>query len=328
MKRRNFLYALGGVTTAVWPHSALPQQPAMPVIGFLHAGSAAASANQVTAFRAGLSENSFVDGRNVDIDIRWAEGHYERLPSLIAELRRRPLSVVATGGGPAAALAAKTGAGTTPIVFVSGDDPVRYGLVASLARPGGNITGVVFFQTALAAKRLELLHELLPATKVMAYLVNPSNPEAQQETNDVDAGARALGIKLHVLRAKSEGEIDAAFTELRSDHATAVMMASDPFFFGQRTQIAQLSTMYAMPVVTTGREYVTAGNLVSYGTSIPDAFRQMGVYAGQILKGAKPADLPVVQPTKFELVINLSTAKTLGVTIPPTVLARADEVLE
>ena len=326
MKRREFITLLAG-TTAMWPLAARAQQP-LPVVGFLHAGSAAASSNQVIAFHAGLNENGFVDGSNVTVDVRWAEGHYDRLASLMTDLKRKPLSLVVTGGGPAAALAAKAGAASTPIVFVSGDDPVRHGLVASLARPGGNVTGVVFFQTALGVKRLELLHELLPAAKVVAYLVNPRNVEGEQETKDVQAGARVLGIELHVLRATSEGEIDAAFAELRERKVSGVLIASDPFFFGRRNQVGQLSAKLAMPVVTTGREYVTAGNLASYGTSIPDAYRQMGVYAGQILKGASPADLPVVQPTKFELVINLKTAKALGIDVPPTLLARADEVIE
>ena len=326
LKRLEFITMLGGATAA-WPVSAHAQQP-MPVVGFLHAGSAAASTSQVIAFRAGLNENGFVDGSNVIVDVRWAEGHYDRLVPLMTDLKQKPLSLVATGGGPAAALAAKAGAVGTPIVFVSGDDPVRHGLVASLARPGGNVTGVVFFQTALGVKRLELLHELFPTGRVLAYLVNPRNVEGEQETKDVQAGARALAVELHVLRATNEAEIDAAFAELRERKVSGVLMASDPFFFGRRSQVAQLSVKHAMPVVTTGREYVTAGNLVSYGTNIPDAYRQMGVYAGQILKGASPADLPVVQPTKFELVVNLTTAKTLGVELPPTLLARADEVIE
>ena len=327
MRRREFIKLLSSAAV-VWPLPLSAQQEAMPVVGLLHAGSIAPSAAQTAAFRTGLGEAGFEVGHNVAIEYRWAEGQYDRLPALAADLLRSSLRVLATGGGPAAALAAKAATSTVPIIFVSGDDPVRNGLVASLARPGGNITGVVFFQTALAAKRLELLRELLPSAKIIAYLVNQSNPEAMPETKDVHAAARTLGLELHVLDAASERDIDTAFDKLASLGVSGLLMASDPYLFSRRDQIAAQAARHSMPVMATGREYVAAGNLVSYGTSIPDAFRQAGNYAGQILKGVSPAELPVVQPTKFELIINLKTAKALGVAVPPSLLARADEVIE
>jgi len=327
MKRRTFVIALGGAALFK-PLVARAQRNAVPVIGFLHAGSPASSTAQLTAFRAALMQSGFTEGHTVTIEYRWAEGRYDQLPSLAAELLKRPLEVLFTGGGPAVALAAKEATKTVPIVFVTGDDPVRYGLVESLARPGGNITGVVFFQVALGAKRLELLRELFPAAKAIGYLINPTNPESETQSKDVQAAARSFGLKLHVLRANSETGIDAAFADLRLHKLTVLMMASDPYLFARRGQIAALSARHAIAVMATGREYVDAGNLVSYGTSIPDAFRQAGHYVGQILLGAKPAELPVTQPTKFELVINAQTARTLGLAVPPSLLARADEVIE
>jgi len=327
MKRRDFITLIGGAAAAR-PLTARAQQQTIPVVGYLHAGSPGSNANQTAAFRAGLKESGFVDGQNVTIESRWAEGVYDRVPALLANLLQRPLAVIATGGGPAVALAAKAATTTIPIVFVSGDDPVRYGLVASLAQPGGNITGAVFFNVALAAKRLELLHEMIPSAKVIAYLVNPNNPEAEQETKNVQAGARTLGLDLQILRATSERDIDAGFAKLANLGVMGLLVGSDPYLFNRRDQIAALSARHAMPVIATAREYVAAGILASYGSSIPDAYRQAGVYVGQILNGAKPADLPVTQPTKFELAINLKTAKALGLDVSSQLQQRADEVIE
>jgi putative ABC transport system substrate-binding protein len=325
MRRRTFVGSLGGAVLLT-PFVARAQRHA--VIGFLHGGSSASSAAQTTAFRAALGLSGFTEGQTIIIEYRWAEGHYDRLPALAADLLKSPLDVVFTGGGPVVALAAKAATKIVPIVFVTGDDPVRYGLVESLARPGGNITGVVFFQVALGAKRLELLREMLPAAKAIGYLVNSTNPESEQESKEVEAAARSFGLELHMVRANTDNGIDAAFADLRERKITALMMGSDTYLFSRRGQIAALAARHTIAVIATGREYVEAGNLMSYGTSIPDAFRQAGLYVGQILKGAKPAELPVTQPTKFDLAINLTTAKLLGITVPPSLLARADEVIE
>jgi len=324
LKRREFITLLGGA--AVWPLDTRAE-PAAPLIGFLHVGSPGPGAEQAAAFRQGLAESGSIVGQNVTIEYRWAEGRYDRLPNLAQELVQRRVDLLATGGGPAAALAAKAATTSIPIVFVSGADPVKFGLVASLNRPGGMITGAVFFQIALAAKRLQLLREFLPHA-VIALLTNPNNPESGPETTDAQAAARSLGLTLHVQAAKNEREIDAAFANVRAVGANAVVMGSDPYFFSCREQVAELARAQMLPVVGTTREYATAGCLASYGNSIPDAYRWMGVYAGRILKGVKPADLPVVQSTRFELVINRKVAKSLGLDIPPTLLALADEVIE
>lgn len=327
MKRRVFMAGMAGAA-ALAPFAGRAQDRTVPVVGFLHAGTLAASTEQLAAFRKGLSEIGFVEGRNIAIEFRWAEAQYDRLPGLAAELLQGPVTVLVTGGGPAAALAAKAATSVIPVVFISGDDPVRYGLVESLARPGGNVTGVVFFQVALAAKRLDVLRELLPTLKTVGYMVNPRNPEAEHEVRYVQTSAHKLDLALHVRRASNEREIDDAFASLRELGVTALQIGSDPYYFSRRNQIAELSARHAIPVMATTREYAAAGSVITYGTSIPDAFHQMGIYAGQILKGAKPADLPVVQSTKFELVINLKAAKTLGIAVPQSLQVAADEVIE
>jgi putative ABC transport system substrate-binding protein len=328
MKRREFIKLLGGVVTAL-PLGARAQQAAMPVVGFLHPASPVEPHVAIRArFLAGLQETGYVAGQNVMIEYRWAEGRYDRLPQLAADLVRRHVAVLLVGGGPAAILAARSATSTIPIVFVTGDDPLRHGVMANLSRPGGNVTGVSFFTTAVVSKRVELLRDLLPNASSIAYLVNPANPEAEPETKDVSAAARALGFELHVLNASSEREIDAAFATLIQLRPGALLTGSDPFLFSRGSQIAALSIRHAVPAIFVSRENAVAGGLASYGTSIPDAYRQAGVYVGRILKGAKPADLPVVEPTKFELVLNLNTARVLGIGIPPKLLALADEVIE
>jgi putative ABC transport system substrate-binding protein len=298
------------------------------VIGFLSSATSDGYAPFVAAFRQGLSEAGWVEGHNMMIEYRWAEGHYELLPTLADELIARKVDVIAASGGPAAAHAAKNATSTIPIVFTSGDDPVASGLVASLARPGGNLTGVSFLNVELTAKRLDLLSDLVPQAKVMALLVNPTNPNAEQILRDVQEAVRAKGVRLHTLKAASESEIDSAFVTLAKLHVGALVVGSDPFFVSRREQLVALATRYAVPAINEMRGFVDAGGLISYGTSIAGVYHQLGTYAGKILKGAKPADLPVEQPTTFELVVNLKTAKALGLTVPPSILARADEVIE
>jgi len=328
VKRRAFITLLGGAAVA-WPLAARGQQVAMPVVGFLHPASPVEPYVSIRArFLEGLQETGYVAGQNVMIEYRWAEGRYDRLPQLAADVVRRQVAVLLVGGGPAAILAARSATSTIPIVFVTGDDPLRHGVVANLSRPGGNVTGVSFFTTAVVSKRVELLRDLLPNASSIVYLVNPANPEAEPETKDVSAAARALGFELHVLNASSEREIDAAFATLIQLRPGALLTGSDPFLFSRGSQIAALSIRHAVPAIFVSRENAVAGGLASYGTSIPDAYRQAGVYVGRILKGAKPADLPVVEPTKFELVLNLNTARVLGIAIPPKLLALADEVIE
>jgi putative tryptophan/tyrosine transport system substrate-binding protein len=264
----------------------------------------------------------------VEIEYRWAEGRFDRLPALIAELVQRRVNVLATGGGPAAALAAKAATSTIPTVFVSGDDPVKYGLVRSFNRPGGNLTGAVFFIVALAAKRLELLRELVPAGRSFAYVMDPNNVEVATEARDLEAAAQVLGVKLNVVSAGSDLDFDKAFASVVQQRAEGLLIAAGPSLFGRRNQLVTLAARHSLPTVFPSREWVLGGGLASYGNSIPDAYRQMGVYAGRILKGEKPADLPVVQSTKFELAINVKTAKALGLDVPPMLLARADEVIE
>jgi putative ABC transport system substrate-binding protein len=327
MRRREFITMLGGA--AAWPLPVHAQQPPMPVIGLLHAGSPDSSAYRVAAFRQGLKEIGYVEGQNVAIEYRWAEGRYDRFPELAAELVHRQVNVIVTPGSPVAAAAAKAATSAIPIVFAVGADPVKYGLVASLARPGGNVTGVNFLVTELAAKRLGLLRELVPRAARVAVLVNPANPATAESTvKDTQAAARTIGLQARILNASSIREIDAAYASLVRDRADALLVAGDGFFNSRRVQLAMLAVRHAVPATYAVREYAEAGGLISYGTSFAVTDRQVGIYAGRILKGAKPADLPVLQSTKFELVINLQAARMLSLEVPPTLLARADEVIE
>ena len=326
IRRRDFITLLGGAAAA-WPLAARAQLPAMPVIGFLHGGSPVAWADPLRGFHRGLKDEGFVEGENVAIVYRWAEGQLDRMPALAAELVSRRVSVIAAFS-PAAALAAKAATRTIPIVFLVGADPVELGLVASLARPDGNLTGHSFFATELAAKRLELLHELVPTATRIAVLVNPANPRGTESTlKNVETAARAMGLQIQVLNASNGREIDAAFISFARDRPDALLVGADQLFTLRRVQLVQLAARLAVPTAGS-RPIAEAGGLMSYGTDTADSFRQVGVYASRILKGASPADLPVVQATKFELVINAQTARTLGLTVPPTLLARADEVIE
>jgi putative tryptophan/tyrosine transport system substrate-binding protein len=326
MKRRDVITLLGGATV-LWPLASVAQQ-AMPVVGFLGGDSPDLSANYVRAFHQGLRETGYVEGRNVAIEYRWAEGRNDRLPALAAELVRRQVTVIAAPGTPAA-LAAKAASTTVPIVFAIGADPVQIGLVASLNQPGGNVTGVVTLNVEIAPKRLELLHELFPTATNFALLVNPTNPAvAERVSKDVQAAARTLGIKLHVLRASSESELDAVLATAARLPAAGLVVCPDPFFSSRIERLAALTIRHALPAVYEWREFTAAGGLLSYGNSRTDIFRQAGIYTGQILKGQKPADMPVEQTTKVELFINLKTAKALGLTVPTALLVRADEVIE
>jgi putative tryptophan/tyrosine transport system substrate-binding protein len=327
MRRREFITLLGGA--AAWPLAARAQQSALPVVGFLHAGSPESSTHRVAAFRRGLNETGYFEGQNVAVEYRWAEGRYDRFSELAAELVRRQVSVIVTPGNPVAANAAKAATSAIPIVFAVGGDPVKLGLVASLARPGGNVTGVNFFVTELTAKRLGLLRELLPTAARVAVLVNPANPPTAESTaRDVQAAAGGIGLQIHILNASTIREIDAAYASLVRERADALLIAGDGFFNSRRVQLAMLAVRHAVPAAYSTREYAEAGGLMSYGTSLADTDRQVGIYAGRILRGTKPADLPVVQASKFELVINLQAARMLGLEVPPTLLARADEVIE
>jgi putative ABC transport system substrate-binding protein len=328
MRRREFITLLGGAT--VWPRAAHAQQPAMPVIGFLGATSPdAANADYLRVFRQALKESGYVEGENVAIEYRWAEAQLDRLPALAAELVSRRVAVVVSVEGPPVVFAAKTATTTIPIVFVISDDPVRLGLVASLARPGGNLTGINFVSNELVAKRLELLRELVPGAARVAVLVNPANTANTETTlRDVEPAARAVGFQIQVLNADTSREIDAAFATIVRDRPDALFSASSPYFTSRRIQLVQLAARHAIPATYPGRQYVEVGGLMSYGANIADAWRQLGVYTARILKGIKPADLPVVQASKFELVINHHTARMLGLTVPPTLLATADEVIE
>jgi putative tryptophan/tyrosine transport system substrate-binding protein len=325
--RRELLLLLGGAATA-WPLAGRAQQKAMPVIGFLASGPPGPNAPNVAAFHQGLGETGYIEGKNLAMEYRWAEGHYDRLPALAADLVGRKVDLISTSGGDISALAATRATSTIPIAFAIGGDPVAAGLVASLARPGGNVTGVTILAVELTAKRLELLSELAPQARVVALLVNPNYTDAERIMRDAQEAAHAKGVQLHILRASTESEIDAGFATLVQLQAGALIVANDPFFFSQRDQLVALASRHAVPAIEFTREFAASGGLISYGPSITAAYHQEGIYAGKILKGAKPADLPVQQPTKFELVINLKTAKALGLTVPQTLLARADEVIE
>ncbi len=327
MNRRELMALLGG-TAAAWPLAARAQQRAMPVIGFLSGTSPGPYASYVAAFHQGLSDAGYVEGQNIAIEYRWAEGHYDRLPALAADLVGRKVDVIAASGGTPAARAAKSATSTIPIVFTSGTDPVAAGLVTSLARPGGNLTGVSFLVVELNPKRLELLTELVPQARVIALLVNPTNTNAERTIRNMEEAARAKGVQLAILKVGSESEIDVAFASLVQLQAGALVVGADAFDNSRRERLVALASRHAVPAIYEGRESAASGGLISYGTSISSVYRQLGIYAGKILAGAKPADLPVQQPTKFELVINLKTAQALGLTVPQALLARADEVIE
>jgi putative ABC transport system substrate-binding protein len=326
MRRRAFIAGLG--SAAVWPLAARAQQAATPAIALVNGGSADASAGFVSAFRKGLGEVGFVEGRNASVEYNWLDGQYDRLPTLMADLVRRRVAVIATPGNPLAAIAAKSATASIPIVFGVGDDPVKLGLVASLARPGGNATGVNFFQQEVGAKRLGLLHELVPKAVRVAVLLNPLGTGAETTLGEIQKTADTIGVQIQFLNASTGGEIDAAFASFGRDRPDALFVAAGGFFGSRRVQLTNLAARDRIPTAFPGRSYVVAGGLMSYGADDTDMFRQVGVYAGNILKGAKPADLPVVQATRFELVINLKTAKALGLTIPETLLATADEVIQ
>jgi putative ABC transport system substrate-binding protein len=325
VKRREFITLLGGAAAA-WPLAVRAQQPAMPVVGYLNARSRHSDARMTAAFREGLKEAGFVEGQNVVIEYRYADDQYDRLPALAADLvRRQVTAIAATGGTP---LSAKAATSTIPIIFVTGGDPFKLGLVASFNRPGGNATGVNFLIAELGSKQLGLLHELVPAAARIGFLINPGSLVYDAMTRDVTAAASAMGLQIDIVTASDNREIEAAFGALVRNRADALLVGADAFLFGRRLQITTLAVRHAIPALYNVREYPEAGGLMSYGTSQTEAYRQVGVNTGKILKGAKPNDLPVMQSTKLELVINLSTARALGLEIPPTLLARADEVIE
>jgi putative ABC transport system substrate-binding protein len=328
IERRRFVALLGGAA-AVWPRAARGQQPAMPVAGFLSSTSPHLYEHRLRPFRQGLKEAGYVEGENVEIDYRWAEGQHDRLPALAAQLVQRRVAVIVAAGGTPSALAAKAATATIPIVFGVAVDPVEVGLVASLSRPGSNVTGVTNLNVEVGPKRLELLRELLPSVAVVALLVNPASPAiAEPFVRGMQAAARTLGLQLHVLHASTEGDFDTVFATLVQLRAGALVLGPDVFFNARSEQLAALTVRHAVPAIFQYRQYVAAGGLLSYGTAEKEYYRLVGVYTGRILKGANPADLPIEQPIKFELVINLKTAKALGLTVPLTLQARADEVIE
>ncbi|MFZ0101450.1 MAG: ABC transporter substrate-binding protein [Pseudolabrys sp.] len=325
MQRRNFIALLGGAAAA-WPFTASAQS-AKPVIGFLRNTSADTSANYVAAFRQGLNEVGYVEGQNLAIEYRWSEGRDERLPTLAAELVRRPVAVFVAANN-TALVAAKAATETIPIVFVTGDDPVQLGFVTSLSRPAGNITGVSFYSGTLGAKQVEFLHEIVPKVTAIGILINPNNPAADEQIKVAQVAARSLGLQFYVAKSRSENDFEPAFAFLTQQQVGALVIGGDALFNSQHARLAALAARHALPTIHFAREIVAAGGLMSYGTNVRDAYRQAGVYVGRLLRGAKPADLPVMLPTKFELAINLKTAKALGLTIAPTLLDRVDEVIE
>ena len=327
MKRREVITLIGSAVTA-WPIVARSQQAVMPVIGFLSSRSSNVDAQLVDAFNRGLAESGFLEGRNVTIEYRWAHGQYDRLPRLAAELVNKPIAVLVSTGGTVSALAAKASTRAIPVVFTTADDPVKVGLVDSLNRPGGNVTGITTSFIETAPKRIGLLHELLPKATRIAFLVNSTNPAAVTESRELQPAAQSAGLQIEILSASGAREIDDVFEKLKRMRLDALIIAVDPFFFSQAEQLVALAARQSIPTLYFRREFAVAGGLISYGTNFAEFFRVVGDYAGRILKGAKPADLPVQQPTKFELLINLKTAKALGLTVPPTLLARADDVIE
>jgi putative ABC transport system substrate-binding protein len=327
IRRRDFITLAGGAAVA-WPLIARAQRPAMPVVGFLNSASPGEVAPRLAVFRQGLSETGYVEGRNVAIEYRWADAQYDRLPAMAADLVRRQAAVIAATGGIPSALVAKAASATIPIVFQVAVDPVEVGLVTSLNRPGGNLTGVTTLGAEVGPKRLELLHQLVPTATIIGLLINPTNPGVETQTRDLQAAARTLGLQLHVLNASTEDDLDAAFATLVKLRAGAVVISTDSFFNTRSEQLGALTFRHAMPAIYSFREFAAAGGLMSYGGSISDAYRVVGVYVGRILKGERPVDLPVQRATKTELFINLKTAKALGLTVPQSLLVAADEVIE
>jgi putative tryptophan/tyrosine transport system substrate-binding protein len=326
MRRREFITLLGGA--AAWPLRGRAQQPGIPIIGYLHSGSPESNADRLATFRKCLAETGYIEGRNVTIEYRWADGHYDRLPALASSLVAQQVSVIVATGGTASALAAKTATSEIPVVFGVGDDPVRFGLVASLNHPGGNATGMILLTSALAGKRLGTIKQLVPTATKFAALINQHNPRAESDVAELQTAAGALGVELQVLTASTESEIRAAFADVGQRGAGGVLVNTDSFFGSRRDQLVALAAQYRLPAIYYERDFALAGGLMSYGTNLSDVYRQIGLYAARILKGEKPADLPVQQPTLLEFVINRRTANTLGLNIPPTLLAIADEVIE